>query len=68
MKLLFQEYKAINMSLWNLLEKEKIDLEYLRVNRFEQLLDKLDERKDAQTLADTYTTNLGRCGGFYLRG
>ena len=60
-----QEYKAINLALWKMLEKEKIDLEYLRVNRFEQLLDKMDERKDAQTLADTYTTNLGRCGGFY---
>ena len=32
-------YKAINKSLWEMLEREAIDLEYLRVNRFEQLLD-----------------------------
>ena len=41
-----EDYKAINLALWNMLEKEKIDLEYLRVNRFEQLLDKMNERKD----------------------
>ncbi len=60
-----EDYKAINLSLWKMLEKEKIDLEYLRVNRFEQLLDKMNEKNNAQSLADTYTTNLGRCGGFY---
>ncbi|MBN40151.1 MAG: noncanonical pyrimidine nucleotidase, YjjG family [Acidimicrobiaceae bacterium] len=58
-------YKAFNKSLWEMLEKEAIDLEYLRVNRFEQLLEALDESKDPKALADTYTTNLGKCGRFY---
>ncbi len=58
-------YKAINKRLWKLLEKEDIGLEYLRVNRFEQLLEALDESKDPEALADSYTTNLGKCGGFY---
>ena len=58
-------YQSINKTLWKMLEREAIDLEYLRVNRFEQLLEALDESKDPQVLADSYTTNLGRCGKFY---
>ena len=58
-------YKTINKSLWKMLEREAIDLEYLRVNRFEQLLEALNESKDPQILADGYTTNLGKCGKFY---
>ena len=58
-------YQSINKSLWKMLEREAIDLEYLRVNRFEQLLEALDESKDPQVLADCYTTNLGKCGKFY---
>ena len=58
-------YKTINKSLWKMLEREAIDLEYLRVNRFEQLLEALNESKDPQVLADSYTTNLGKCGKFY---
>ena len=37
------DYKAINTSLWKMLEREKIDLDFLRVNRFEQLLNKLGQ-------------------------
>lgn len=58
-------YKAINRSLWEMLEREAIDLEYLRVNRFEQLLEVLEETKNPKSLADSYTTNLGKCGRFY---
>ena len=58
-------YKVINKKLWKMLEREIIDLEYLRVNRFEKLLEALDESKDPQSLADSYTTNLGECGEFY---
>ena len=58
-------YQAINNSLWGMLQKEAVDLEYLRVNRFEQLLEALDESKDPRALADSYTTNLGKCGRFY---
>ena len=57
-------YKAINRSLWEMLEREAIDLEYLRVNRFEQLLEVLEETKNPKSLADSYTTNLGKCGRF----
>ena len=59
------EYRAINMSLWKMLEREEIGLDFLRVNRFEQLLKKLDCTKDPRKLADAYTLNLGRCGSFY---
>ena len=58
-------YKGINKRLWKMLEEEDIDLEYLRVNRFEQLLEVLEETKSAKDLADSYTTNLGKCGRFY---
>mgnify|MGYP003306939049 FL=1 len=51
-------YKTINKSLWKMLEREAIDLEYLRVNRFEQLLEALNESKDPQVLADGYKNNL----------
>ena len=59
------EYRAINMSLWKMLEREEIGLDFLRVNRFEQLLKKLDCTKDPRKLADAYTLNLGHCGSFY---
>ena len=59
------EYRAINMSLWKMLEREEIGLDFLRVNRFEQLLKKLDCTRDPRNLADAYTLNLGRCGSFY---
>ena len=60
-----EDYKAINMSLWKMLEREEIGLDFLRVNRFEQLLNKLGQSKDPQKLADAYTMNLGTCGSFY---
>ena len=60
-----EDYKAINMSLWKMLEREEIDLDFLRVNRFEQLLEKLDRGNDPQKIADDYTLNLGRSGSFY---
>ena len=46
-------YKGINKRLWKMLEEEGIDLEYLRVNRFEQLLEVLEETKNPKSLADS---------------
>ena len=59
------QYKVINLSLWKMLEREEIDLEKLRVKRFQSLLEQLHEIKDPQKLADSYTLNLGKCGKFY---
>tara|TARA_B100000131_G_scaffold244574_1_gene237290 strand:- start:556 stop:1248 length:693 start_codon:yes stop_codon:yes gene_type:complete len=64
-EIIIEQYKAINGALWKMLEREEIDLEYLRVNRFEQLLQILNEKRDPHELAESYSINLGTCGMFY---
>ncbi|MCH1513204.1 MAG: YjjG family noncanonical pyrimidine nucleotidase [Acidimicrobiales bacterium] len=58
-------YRTINHALWKSLEREEIELERLRVKRFEDLAAQLQLVADPLTLADDYTTNLGLCGLFY---
>ncbi|MEG3586632.1 MAG: YjjG family noncanonical pyrimidine nucleotidase [Actinomycetota bacterium] len=60
---LLHMYRLINTKLWADLEMNLISLEDLRVARFQILLDNLGIKIDALSLADTYTHNLGICGG-----
>jgi len=60
---LLNMYRSINTKLWSDLEMNLISLEELRVARFQILLDNLKIDIDARSLADTYTHNLGICGG-----
>jgi len=59
---LLVEYQKINKRLWADLERNKISLERLRVQRFEIFLGDLGSDQQPLALADTYTHNLGLCG------
>ena len=64
---LFDLYVEINRGLWRRLEAGTIDLERLRVQRFEELADRAGVEYDAEMVADHYSELLGSCGQLYER-
>ena len=62
---IFDVYVEINRGLWRQLEAGSIDLERLRVQRFEELADRAGVDYDAETVADNYSELLGSCGELY---
>ena len=58
---LLETYSQINSALWKLLEQGGITQKVLRVKRFEQFLAQIGrEDLNAQEMADTYASELGR--------
>ena len=58
---LLETYSGINSALWKLLEQGGITQKVLRVKRFEQFLAQIGrEDLNAQEMADTYASELGR--------
>jgi YjjG family noncanonical pyrimidine nucleotidase len=62
---IIESYRAINQRLWKALELQELDLEQLRLQRFEELVQGFSFSCNPRILADTYTSNLGICGAFY---
>ena len=62
---IFTKYQIINKDLWSKLEKGVVTLDTLRVKRFTELLKVIgmEESVNSLHLADTYTYELGQCGG-----
>ena len=62
---IFNKYQIINKDLWSKLEKGLVTLDTLRVKRFTELLNAIGKEESVNSihLADTYTYELGRCGG-----
>ncbi|MDG2263272.1 MAG: YjjG family noncanonical pyrimidine nucleotidase [Actinomycetota bacterium] len=62
---IFERYVEINRGLWRQLEAGTIDLERLRVQRFEDLAEHAGIEYDAALVADHYSELLGSCGQLY---
>ena len=59
------KYKVINAKLWKDFEKNTIELEQLRVERFVRLCHELDLEIQSSEIADLYEHNLGKSGQLY---
>ena len=59
------KYKVINSKLWKDFEKNTIELEQLRVERFTRLCFELDLEIQSNEIADLYEYNLGKSGQLY---
>ena len=60
------KYKVINSKLWKDFEKNTIELEQLRVERFTRLCFELDLEIQSNEIADIYEYNLGNLDNFIL--
>lgn len=59
------KYKVINTKLWKDFEKNTIELEQLRIERFVRLCHELDLEIQSSEIADLYEHNLGKFGQLY---
>ena len=59
------KYQVINTRLWKDFEKNTIELDQLRVERFIRLCHELDLEIQSGEIADLYEHNLGRSGQLY---
>ena len=62
---ILNKYKVINTKLWKDFEKNTIELEQLRVERFLRLCHELDLEIQPTEIADLYEHNLGISGQLY---
>ncbi len=62
---LLNTYRKINSGLWSDFENKTITLPKLRIERFQRLCDELGFKINPEELADSYESNLGKCGGLY---